>query len=187
MSKLNPKIRNRFYLLASVFLTIVTAWIIQRTFFLAFIPLSLGLIVGSLVLDFDPLISAYIYHRPEIIDTIKNFFSTKKFLSIFDYLWQIDDIKKSTIFHNVIFQIGLFIVSIFTFTSTTAIFAKSILLGLNIHLLMDELNDFRQNPEILARWLFSSLDKPVKPEFIKYFLYFTILFNIIIVVLITKH
>lgn len=78
----------------------------------------------------------------------------------------------SLIFHHYFFQVILTIFSFFVLTSTNSVFAKSLLLSINIHLLVDEIIAYKNDPRSLQTWLFARESKQFALPSLKYYLYF---------------
>lgn len=81
------------------------------------------------------------------------------------------------IFHHYFFQVILVFFSLFILTSSNNVFVSSLIIALNLHLLIDEINDYRKDPKKLQKWLFARESKQLPIKFLKqYIIIFTILF-----------
>lgn len=163
-----------FYLIASIF------WIINKTPWYNFVYLFCGLSIGSFLLDIDHLIF-WLYRQPKLEESqiAKELINKKKYKQLLIHLEKHHLKHHDLIFHHYFFQVILTLVSVFVFTSSINIFAKSVILALNIHLLVDELKDYQTNPQILTEWLFAREPKQLTEKYLSYFLGTFIIFNII--------
>ncbi|PIV07807.1 hypothetical protein COS53_00380 [Candidatus Shapirobacteria bacterium CG03_land_8_20_14_0_80_35_14] len=148
-------------------------WIFQKTNYLNYIYLLLGLSLGSYLLDIDHLIY-WLYLKPNLEESRLAGIAWKKgdWRSLLKLLKITESQHLSLIFHHYFSQVILTIFSFFIFTSTSNIFIKSLLLAINIHLLIDEIISFKNNPKILQQWLFARETKQFALSSLKYYLYF---------------
>lgn len=145
-------------------------WIFQKTNYLNYVYLLLGLSLGSYLLDIDHLIY-WLYLKPNLEESRLAGVAWKKgdWRSLIKLLKITEHQHLSLIFHHYFFQVVLTIFSFFVFTSTSSIFVKSLLLAINIHLLIDEIFSDRK---ILQQWLFARESKQFAISSLKYYLYF---------------
>lgn len=145
-------------------------WIFQKTNYLNYVYLLLGLTLGSYLLDIDHLIY-WLYLKPNLEESRLAQVAWKKgdWRSLLKLLKITEHQHLSLIFHHYFFQVVLTIFSFFVFTSTSSIFIKSLLLAVNIHLLIDEIYS---DPKILQQWLFARETKQFALTSLKYYLYF---------------
>lgn len=166
--------------LLAIFLLISLLWILQSAHWYQFVFLLFGLVWGAFLLDIDHLVY-WFYLKPELEESQLAQIAWKKgdFKSLLKLLEQTHENHISLIFHHYFFQIILTIISIFVFTSSSSVFAKSFLLAINIHLLVDEIKDYLQNPEHLKLWLFARESRQLPTEPLKYYLLTFIIINLL--------
>ena len=91
----------------------------------------------------------------------------------------------SLIFHHYFFQVVLALTSIFVFTSSASIFTKAFLLALNLHLIVDEVNDYLIDQKHLQDWLFAREKQQLPIAYLKYYIgIFILLFLLFFLLLI---
>lgn len=153
-------------------------WIFQKTNYLNYVYLLLGLSLGSYLLDIDHLIY-WLYLKPNLEESRLAQVAWKKgdWRSLIKLLKITEHQHLSLIFHHYFFQVVLTIFSFFVFTSTSSIFIKSLLLAINIHLLVDEIFS---DPKILQQWLFARETKQFALSSLKYYLYFFVVICLIL-------
>lgn len=162
-------------------------WLLSRTPWYEFLILVAGLAFGAFFLDIDHLIY-WLYTHPELEESRV----ARLTLTKYDYhstLTLLESVRKKhtdLIFHHIIFQIILICLSIFAFTSTDSIFGKSFLLALNVHLFVDELEDFQTDPAHLQAWLFARLKKQLPISFLKKYLLIVFLSLVFFCLLLVK-
>lgn len=64
-------------------------------------------------------------------------------------------------FHSALFQAVWVPLALFAITSTASMFGKGMIMGLGLHLLYDEWQDYRRSPELLRSWLFWQIKRTV--------------------------
>ncbi|PIZ58734.1 hypothetical protein COY20_03270 [Candidatus Shapirobacteria bacterium CG_4_10_14_0_2_um_filter_40_12] len=171
------KIQLHFLPLLIVFSLASLIWLLSHVVYYNFIFLFLGLLVGSLILDIDHLIF-WFYLRPNLEESRLALMAWKKgdFRSLLKLLESTHLNHTNLIFHHYFFQVVMVLISFFVFTSSKFIFAKAFLLAVNIHLLVDEFNDFFQNPRHLQDWLFARENKQLPLNSLKpYLIFFTLI------------
>lgn len=174
---MKQELKNHLLPLLVIFILISIFWIFQRVIWFDFVFLFFGLLWGSFLLDIDHLIY-WLYLKPDLEESIlaQNAWKKGDFKSLLKLLESTHENHTELIFHHYFFQIVLTIISFFVFTSSSSIFAKALLLAINVHLLVDEIKDFRNNPEHLKLWLFARENKQLPTDSLKYYLLtFTVL------------
>jgi hypothetical protein len=120
----------------------------------------LGLITGSFALDLDHIIY-WLYINPNIEESRLAQVAIKKydFTSIIKLLESTHKNHTNLVFHHFFFQVVLSLISIFVFTSSINVFVIGLIFALNVHLVVDELDDLQHNKEHLQNWLFAREEK----------------------------
>lgn len=165
--------------LLGIFLICSLLWLIQSHSWYQFVFLFFGLAWGAFFLDIDHLLY-WFYLKPELEESQLAQTAWKKgdYKSLLKLLEQTHESHTNLIFHHYFFQIILTIISIFVFTSSSSIFAKSFLLAVNVHLLIDQSKDYRQDPEHLKLWLFARENKQLPTNALKYYLLTFVVINL---------
>lgn len=155
----------------AVFILISSIWFLNKVTLISFVSLFFGLAIGSFLLDTDHLIY-WFFLKPDLDESkqAQIFLTEKKYKKLLKLLENTHKKHTSLIFHHYFFQAILVLITFFVFTSTTSVFVKSILLSLNIHLLIDEIIDFKTNKKHLQNWLFAREEKQLSLESLKYYL-----------------
>jgi hypothetical protein len=150
-----------------------------------YIQLILGFAIGSMILDLDHLVYWYFLY-PDKEESIqgKNFLKERKFKQAFTLIGENHKTHTSLVFHHIYFQLVLVLVSFFIFLSTGSMLGKSLVLFMNLHLLTDQWQDYK-NLSHLKNWLFARVDYTLSDQGIKIFLgvmtfLFSILFYLIV-------
>lgn len=157
--------------LLAIFAITSILWLFQSYPWYQFIFLFFGLSWGAFLIDVDHLVY-WLYLKPGLEESQLAQIAWKKgdFRALLKLLEQTHLNHTNLIFHHYFFQIILTIISVFVFTSSSSIFAKSFLLAVNIHLLVDEIKDYLSDPEHLKLWLFARENKQLPTEPLKYYL-----------------
>lgn len=154
-----------------IFIIISAIWIIRQVSVFQFIYLFSGLAWGAFILDLDHLIY-WFYLKPNLEESrLAQFaFKNRDFNSLIKLLESTHKTHTSLIFHHYFFQIILALISIFVFTSSSSVFAKSFLLAINIHLLVDQIYDYRHQPKHLQKWLFAREPHQLSLKYLPHYL-----------------
>lgn len=155
-----------------IFIIISIAWLFRSVVWYEYVFAFLGFAIGAFFLDLDHLIY-WFYINPNIEESrlAKIAFDKRDFQSLLKLLESTHYQHTNMVFHHYFAQIVIAIISIFIFTSSSSIFAKSFILAINLHLLVDEIKDFRSNPAHLQDWLFARESKQLSISSLKYYLY----------------
>jgi hypothetical protein len=177
-----------FHLLPSaiVFVTVSLIWVIFRVPNLEIIYLFTGLLLGTFFLDIDHIIY-WFYRKPNTDESriVQAVVEKKDFKSLYRLIKAARRSHDNLIFHHYFFQIGLTLISFFIFSSSSNILILSFLLSMNLHLLIDEIKDYFNNPKFLQDWLFAREEKQLPLRFLKnYLTVFIILFFIFLFLLV---
>ncbi len=122
----------------------------------------LGLFFGSLFLDIDHLLYALFQAPYEFTSQrIKRFFDNKQFKEGIVFLFETQKERTRLVFHSVLFQVILLVVCFFILTSSLSLFGKGMVLGMMLHLLIDQAEEFLRDGEI-KNWFWQFRVKPDK-------------------------
>ncbi len=170
---MKQELKNHLPPLIFIFLLSSLFWIFSGAPVLNFILLFLGLSLGAFFLDTDHLLYWY-FLKPELGES-KNariLISQKRYRDVLAHLALYHKTHTSLIFHHFTFQVILLILTFFVLSSTYTIFGKGLCLSIYIHLLVDQINDYKKDPAHLKVWLFAR--SPLKPstDWVKKYLIF---------------
>ncbi len=171
--------------LASFLGVTILIWAINRVSFPSYLLLFSGLALGSFFLDVDHLLY-WFYLSPNLEESRLAQIAFKKydFRSLLKLLESTRHQHTNMIFHHFFFQIIMSLFSVFVFTSSASVFGMSFLLALNVHLLVDEIEDYRRDKKHLQDWLFARESKqlPIKylSRYIGVFVFLTIIFALML-------
>lgn len=184
---MKKELRNHLIPLGLIFLITSLFWFFNHVSSQQYIFLLFGLGLGSLFLDIDHLIY-WFYLKPNTEEsrTAQSIIKSKKFISAVRFLNQTRKNHTSLVFHHFFFQVILALISFFVYTSSKNIFILSFLLALNVHLLVDEVEDFIYNPKHLQDWLFAREEKQLPIEQVQYYLILFIFFSLFFIFLLIR-
>lgn len=177
-----------FHLLPTfvVFIIVSLFWVVFSVSNIEILYLFIGLILGTFFLDVDHIIY-WFYRKPNTDESriVKTTVENKDFKSVYKLIKAARSSHNNLIFHHYFFQIGLALISFFIFSSYSNTFILSFLLAINLHLLIDEIKDYFNNPKFLQDWLFAREEKQLPIKFLKnYLIVFIILFIIFLFLLV---
>lgn len=177
---MKQELKNHFLPLLVIFLLTSLVWLFQKSAWYNFVFLFFGFIWGSFFLDLDHLVY-WLYLEPNLEESRLAQIAWKKgdFKSLIKLLESTHENHTNLIFHHYFFQIIITFISFFVFTSSSSIFVKSFLLAINIHLLVDEIKDFKSNPQHLKIWLFAREKKQLPTNSLKYYLLTFLIINLL--------
>lgn len=170
------------YLIPATILFIIISlfWVIFGVKNLQIIYLFFGLIIGIFILDIDYLIFwFFIKPNNEESRLIKLAFENKQFKSIIKIVQNSHQNHYNLIFHHYFFQVILTLFSLFIFTSTNNSFISALTLGINLHLIIDEIIGYKADPKTVQKWLFAREPKQLPLIFLKKYIAVFIAFNIL--------
>jgi hypothetical protein len=171
------ELRKHLTPLIAIFVVISVYWIFKRVAFYEFFFLFFGLGLGSFFLDLDHIVY-WLYLNPNIEESRLAQIALKKydFTSIIKLLESTHKQHVNLIFHHFFFQVVLALISVFVFTSSSSAFGMGFLLALNIHLIVDEFEDYRRDKAHLQNWLFAREDKQLPARYLsRYIMIFAVL------------
>lgn len=143
---------------ALVFLILVSIIHWQLKFSLIFF--WLGMFLGSFLLDIDHLLYAYVHAPHELTSQrARRFFEQKRYQEGVILLIETQEERGRMIFHSVLFQLILLILTFFVLTSSASLLGKGACLGMFLHSLVDQGSEFIRNGEI-DNWFWQFREKP---------------------------
>lgn len=174
------ELKNHLLPLLIIFLITSIVWLFQKVSWYNYVFCFSGFLWGSFFLDIDHLIY-WLYLKPDLDESIlaKSAWKKGDFRSLIKLLESTHESHTELIFHHYFFQIIITFISFFVFTSSSGVFAKTFLLAINIHLLVDEIKDYQNNPEHLKLWLFAREKKQLPTESVKYYLLTFLVINLL--------
>ena len=177
---MKQELKNHLLPLLAILVITSFVWIFKKVVWYDFVFLFFGFAWGSFLLDLDHLIY-WLYLEPNLEEShlAQNAWKKGDYLSIIKLMESTQNQHTNLIFHHYFFQIVLTIISFFVFTSSSSVFPKAFLLAINLHLLVDEIKDFSENPEHLRQWLFARENKQLALNSLKYYLGIFVLLNLI--------
>lgn len=157
--------------LAIFFVLVSIIWVLIKVPYFEFIFLFLGLLIGSFFLDLDHLLF-WFYLKPNLDESkeAREYLQNKQFSKFFNLLFETKENHNNLIFHHYFAQIVLALISFFVFTSSNSTFTMAFILALNIHLLVDEIYDYSNNPKHLQNWLFAREAKQLPIAYLKHYI-----------------
>lgn len=175
--------------LAAIFIIIGSFWIFNNVPYLEIVYLFLGFIIGSFLLDVDHFIY-WFYLRPNLEESrlAQAAFKSRDIRSLIRLLEETHKNHSNPIFHHYFFQIVLMLITFFVFTSSVNTFTKALLLALNLHLLIDEIDDYIHDKKLLQKWLFARETHQLSIDSLKYYLmvFIVLLFTFSVLLLQSK-
>ena len=141
---------------ATLTLLLSLIWLLKESPFFSFLSLFLGMGLGSFLLDLDHPVYWFVPHPnlPESQEA-KKILLSKNYPQLLAHLAHYHLSHNNLTFHHFHFQLLLLPLTFFILSSTSSIFAKSLVFSLNLHLLSDCLKDFYLRRQDLKIWLFA--------------------------------
>lgn len=169
---MKQELKNHLIPLGVIFIIVSLFWVFRQVAWYQFVYMLFGFAWGSFFLDLDHLIY-WFYLNPNIEESrlAKLAFDKRDFKSLLKLLESTHHKHVSMVFHHYFAQVVIGLISIFIFTSSSSVFGKSFVLAVNLHLLVDEIKDFRSDPTHLQEWLFARESKQLPLSALKYYLY----------------
>jgi len=176
------------YLIPSLILFVFISifWVIFGVKNIELLYLAIGLTLGMIIVDSDHFIFwFFLKPKKEESRLVKMAIKKKDIKSITKIVQKSHRVHHNLIFHHYFFQVILVLFSLFIITSTNNTIISALILGLNFHLIIDEIIDYRHDPKILQKWLFARESKQLPISFLKryiaIFITFMLLFTFFIV------
>lgn len=182
---MKSELKRHIFPLLIIFVVISIFWLVAKNAWYQYIFLLLGLAFGSFFLDVDHLVY-WLYLNPNVEESRLAQIAFKKhdFVSLIKLLEATHHKHTNLIFHHFFFQVVLAAISVFVFTSSNNVFAMGLMLALNVHLLVDEITDYRRDPSHLQDWLFAREEKQLPLDLLpKYIVLFSIVTFIFFILL----
>lgn len=182
---MKTELKKHLLPLLAVFILITIVWFFFKVNYFNFVALFFGLLLGSLFLDLDHLIY-WLYINPNIEESRLAQIALKKqdFVSLIKLLESTHQKHLNLVFHHFFFQVVMALFSVFVFTSSDSPFAMAFLLALNVHLLVDEIVDYRRDPGHLQDWLFAREPKQLPQRYLIHYIavfsFLTIIFALLL-------
>jgi hypothetical protein len=173
--------------LLGIFILTSVIWFFAKVPYYQFIFLFVGLGVGAFLIDIDHLIF-WLILKPNIEESKLARVAIDKhdFISVIKLINSTRHSHTSLIFHHFFFQVVLALVSVFVFTSSGNVVGMSTLLAINIHLIVDEINDYQDNRSHLQNWLFARESKQIPLRYLKHYLTVFTVFTLIFILLLIR-
>jgi hypothetical protein len=150
-----------------------TIWLVLMTFLgRGSIPLWLGALAGTFLLDIDHLIY-WFYLRPERQDSkiARMLWEKRDFKGLLFLIARYHDTHTQLIFHTVLFQVILLVLTFYFFTAGDSYFGVGLVAAINIHLFKDEWEEYFKGHEVhLNNWLFWQIKARISLEAQKIYL-----------------
>lgn len=147
-------------LVTLVWLALIT--VLRWTWHWDLILLWLGGLVGTFLIEADHFFYLLLINPHELTSLrVKRLFGQRRIKNALVLIADTAEERTKLAFHNVLFQLILYILCFFVLTSTGNLFVRGLVMGMALHLLKDEFGELLAGrEEILRRWLFW----PVKVE-----------------------
>jgi len=175
----------RYHLLASsvLFLVVSIFWVIFKVDTPRILYLLIGVFIGSFILDIDHFLF-WFFLKPNLEESrlARAAIQSKDFKSVHKLLKASHQTHHNLIFHHYFFQVILVLFSFFVFTLTNNVFVTSLVVSLNLHLLIDEIIDYSNNPKTLQKWLFAREESQLPAKFLNRYIGVFSLFLVIFVI-----
>jgi hypothetical protein len=141
----------------------------------------LGGALGWNLLFIDQLLWVYFSHpEAELSKEVKTLVDQGRYKAVYRFLKEKEDKQQHRAFKNFLFQISWLVLTIFVMTSTAGLFGKGLVMGVGLHLLIEEWQSFQSQGNF--DWLFWQMKEKLDQHGQKIFLYlvsgFFILFSL---------
>jgi hypothetical protein len=147
MLKKEVFVHASFLLSFFIFISIVKNWL-----GLAYWPLWLGGIIGTLLPDIDHLIYVYFLRPQELTSQRVVYLMNKKdYRGAFRLLIETKNERTKLIFHTVIFQLIFLVLAFLIITSSGNLFGRGLVLAFLLHFSVDQMVDISQTG-VLTKW-----------------------------------
>lgn len=126
--------------------------------------------IGSLILYFDPLISAYFaLSETPGVQKAKQAIKQKEYKEVFLLAFSHQQNLEQSILHSALFQFALTALSFYIVTSSGSIFGSGLVMGMTLHLIWDDVAGWRI-PAQLNKMLFWNIHREISYREQKIFL-----------------
>jgi hypothetical protein len=175
MKKL-PKLA--IFIFIFIFMSLVEIWRLisyeivgQWQYWIPILMTIVGALVGYIVLELDRIVDIYIANpQTKLAVTVKNYFTHGQIRNGFKILFANKQLQTRLTFHSALFQAVWIFLAFFTITSTPSAFGKAFILGLGLHLLLEQWQDFLANKTFLKQWLFWQINRSISDKDLKIYL-----------------
>lgn len=184
---MKSELRRHLTPLLIIFFVIAIYWLFQGVFWFNYFALFFGLLLGSFFLDLDHLIY-WLYLNPNTEESRLAQIAIRKYdyRSVIKLLESTHKQHVSLIFHHFFFQVVLALISVFVFTSSDSAFGMGFLLALNIHLLVDEIEDYNLDKKHLQNWLFARESKQLPTSYLARYIQIFVFLSFVFTFLLLK-
>lgn len=136
----------------------------------------LGLVLGGFfgwgMVWFDRVAYVYILHPEAQLSQYVNFYIKKKeFKKGLDLLNKRSGEMDKLTTRSALFQVAWVVLAVFTLTSIAGWFGKMLVMGLGLHILVDEWQEYLKDKIVLKKWLFWQVQREVSNVELKWYLY----------------
>lgn len=136
--------------------------------------LWLGGFIGTFLIDLDHFIYLFFTNPHELTSQrAQRLWEQKHLKELVILTFNTTEERIRLAFHNVLFQLILFILCFFVLTSTGSLFGSGLVMSMALHLLKDEFHEWQVGrEERLGQWLFWPIKMEVSLQNQKIFLIF---------------
>ena len=136
-----------------------------------------GAFIGTFLIDIDHLIYLFFTNPHELTSQrVRRLWEEKHLKELIVLTFDTSEERMKLAFHNVLFQLILFILCFFVLTSTSNLFGVGLVMSMALHLLKDEFHEWwAGREERLKEWLFWPIKMEVSLQNQKIFLIFMLL------------
>ena len=164
---------------AHLVILLLVLTLVKGLYDFSFVSLWLGGLAGIIMADLDQLIYVYFLHPEDPISIqARGYISRRKIISAWTSLVATKRERKNLIFHTAHFYLFFLALTFFILTSTASLFGHGLVIGFILHLLTDQIRDFREKGN-LDSW-FDKLGIEVDGDKIKIYLLSNVIFLLII-------
>jgi len=122
----------------------------------------LGGFIGFWFLYLDRLIDIYFTHpETQLSHYIRHYLSQGRYQWAWKTLQQRRKEQQRLTFHSALFQVVWVILALFTLSSTSSLLGKGLVMGLGLHLLLNQWQDYLIDPQYLRGWLFWQIKREI--------------------------
>ena len=162
-------------LVLAIILTVL-GW--QLKFSLVF--LWIGLFLGNFLYHLDHLIYCLIQAPYEFTpQRVKRLLEQKQYRQSLELLMTSEQERKKTIFHSVVFQVGLVVACFLILTSSSSLIGKGMLIGLFLHGLVEQGTALARK-ETISDWFWQIKREIPQTTQIIYFIFLSVVFLVFI-------
>lgn len=169
------------------FCIISVVWLFFKIPYYQYIFLFLGIGLGTFFLDIDHIVY-WLYINPNTDESrlAKTALFKYDFNSIIKLISATQHQHTNLIFHHFFFQVVISLISFFVFSSSDNVFGNSFLFSINTHLLVHEIDDYKNHREHLQDWLFAREEKQLPVSYLDKYIGLFVVLNILFFILLIK-